>query len=396
METLHPNLRLFGHLKLLEVYEFYDVPVLVSCRTLTGSIYLAVAVKDSAEAEDWLYVALSHERFVQVRSGRIDLRSAFTSPENGVAFLATVPRDTAVEATVKALEPHSISDELLPAEGEFLNLSTDTLPALDSEEELAARARRNVLRFRLKLPEYARSEAPARALGLFLAGMQETVNSIAQSLQSALGRRGTVTRAVLGFSELAVLGVGGGSFEILVGSVEPPPMFDEVTEATEALEHFVELLAVAGNADQLQERLMDHPRIAGNLLGMLKAVDKRVELLQVKWASPLPGRTSAASLSGVAIKAAIAVIEHRTLNKKDDFWRHGRLVGASIENKSFQFWALGGEHYEGKVADAAMAAIDGATLGQTYQAHIFQVTTLKPASGETEDEFTLLALQPDA
>ena len=125
--SFHSNLRLFGTLELLEVYEFYDAPVLVSCRTLVGTIYLAVSVKESADSEDWLYVALSRERFLQVRSGGIDLRSAFTSPEDEATYLVTIPHNENVEATVKVLTP-PISEALLPAAQEFLRLDTATLP----------------------------------------------------------------------------------------------------------------------------------------------------------------------------------------------------------------------------------------------------------------------------
>jgi hypothetical protein len=360
---------------------------------------LAVAVNEQPDSEDWLYVAMSRDRFLQVRSGRIDLRSAFASPEDEVTFLVTIPHDDRVEATVKPLTP-PIPETLLPSAEEFLRLDTDTLPPLESEEEVAIRTRRNVLRLKMKLPEYARSEAPARALGLFLSGMQETVNSIALSLRGSIARKGSFTREVLSFSELAVLGMGGSSFEILVGSTEPPPMFDEVdTEATEAIEYFVKLLSASSNADQLQEFLVEQqPRVAGNLLTTLRAVEKRVELLHVKWSSPFRGRTGEARMSGVAIKAAIAVIEHKTPEKKRSFWKVGRLTGASIERKVFEFASLEeeGEHFEGRVSDQAMEAIDGAVLGKTYRAHILSVVALKPATAEEVKEFTLLALDSPA
>ena len=208
----------------------------------------------------------------------------------------------------------------------------------------------------MKLPEYARSEAPARPLGLFLSGMQETVNAIALSLRGSMARKGSFTREVLSFSELAVLGVGGGSFEVIVGSTESAPMFDEVdTEATEALEHFVQLLAATNSPDKLQALLSEQPRVAGSFLVMLRAIEKRIELLSVKWASPFPGRTSEAKMSGVAIKAAIAVIEHKAPEKETHFWRLGRLVGASIERRIFEFKSTEreDEHFEGKVSAEA-------------------------------------------
>ncbi len=268
-------------------------------------------------------------------------------------------------------------------------------PPLESEKDIATRTRRNVFRFKLTLPEYARSEAPIHPLGLFLSGIQSTISSIAQNLRSTLGRRGVIPRKVLSFSELALLAVGGGSFEILVGSTESPPLFDELeAEATDAFEYLVNLLAAANNADKLQALLNEQPRIAGNLLAMLRAIEKHVDSLQVSWASPRPGRGGEAKMSGTSIAAAIAVIERKAPEKKIYFWSFGRLIGASIERKVFEFWSLEreGERYEGKVALEAMAAIDGAVLGQTYRAYMQHVITLRPTTGQEIEEFTLLAL----
>ncbi len=125
--TFPPNLRLFGDLKVIEIYEFYDAPVLLSYRAGSGTIYLAVAVGETPTSEEWLYVALSPERFSHVRSGGLDLRSAFNEPENHVTFLVSVPHDENIEASLNPLLP-PLPDNLLPAQGEFLRLETATLP----------------------------------------------------------------------------------------------------------------------------------------------------------------------------------------------------------------------------------------------------------------------------
>ena len=131
----HPNLRLFGQLELLEVYDFYDAPVLVSCRTPTGAIYLAVAVRGSEHSEEWLYVSLSQERFADVRSGVIDLHIAFSQPEDGVTFLVDIPHDPSADALVKPLTPDQLDDDILPSRGELLRPPTETNIEYDAAAE---------------------------------------------------------------------------------------------------------------------------------------------------------------------------------------------------------------------------------------------------------------------
>lgn len=137
--AFHPNLRLFGQLDLLEVYDFYDAPVLVSCRTPTGAIYLAVAVGGSEHSEEWLYVSVSQERFANVRSGAIDLHTAFSQPEDGVTFLVDIPHNESADALVKPLTPDQLDDGILPARGEFL-----PLPAAANVEHKAATEKREI------------------------------------------------------------------------------------------------------------------------------------------------------------------------------------------------------------------------------------------------------------
>ena len=254
----HPNLRLFGRLELLEVYDFHDTPLFVACRNPSGSLYFAVAVNEPEGADGWLYVSVSQERFTHVRSGAIDLHTAFSQPENEVVYLVTVPAEEAGEAVVKVLAPNLLTDDLLPARGEVLRLPTETLPQLETAEELARRTLRDIVGFKLKLPAFLRSEAPAKLLGSFLAGVQEdTVNAIAQVRRGEQARRGTFARQMLALNELAVMRAGGGSFAIVLASSAPPTLFaDQVaTEASNTLEEFLGLLSVSGAVRTITEAL---------------------------------------------------------------------------------------------------------------------------------------------
>jgi hypothetical protein len=392
----HPNLRLLGRLELLEVYDFHDTPLFVSCRTPSGSLYFAVAVSGPKNSDSWLYVSVSQERFTHVRSGAIDLYTAFSQPENNVALLVDVPADESVDASVTPLRAGEINDDILPAKGEFLRLPTETLPQLETAAELARRTLRDIVGFKLKLPDFARSEAPAKLLGSFLAGVQDTINAIAQARRGEPARRGTFARSMLALNEMAVMRAGGGSFAIVLGSTVQPTLFvDQIaSDASNALEDFVSLLSVSGHAEELQQRLAKQPRVAGHLLGMLRSIDQKIDSLSVEWASPQPGRGAGTSLSAVTVDAAIAVIEHKAPSAEREFWVVCRLVGADIEKKTFQVWSLemDDHHYSGRISDEALETVNGAVIGDTYRAFILQIEKLKPATGDVLEETILVQL----
>lgn len=145
MAAFHPNLRMFGQLELLEVYDFQDTPLFVSCRNPSGSLYFAVAIHGPEGSDAWLYVQVSCERFMNVRSGAMDLHTAFSQPESGFTFLVVVPEDEAIEASVQPMTPNELDDNILPTRGEFLRLPAETLPNQETAEALSRRTLRDIV-----------------------------------------------------------------------------------------------------------------------------------------------------------------------------------------------------------------------------------------------------------
>ena len=52
-----------GQLQIFEIYEFYNMPVLFACKNQADTIYLSVWIDETAEANSWLYVSVSPQRF---------------------------------------------------------------------------------------------------------------------------------------------------------------------------------------------------------------------------------------------------------------------------------------------------------------------------------------------
>ena len=128
-----PNL---GIHKVVENYVYDDYPVLFSCRDFAGHLYL-MTVGENDQHKTWLRVGISNERFNLIRSGGIDLRNAFTDPENGYLFRIRVSHDNPTQSSPEVIHPGEISEDMLPFPGERLGLKTEILPVLSSLEELA-------------------------------------------------------------------------------------------------------------------------------------------------------------------------------------------------------------------------------------------------------------------
>ena len=160
------RLKQFGKLDIVEVYEFYDKPLLFSCKSATEQIYLAVLVDEDIEAEKWFYAPMSKTRFEHVRSGAIDLHDAFAEAENEIIYEVVIPYDLTGGVSFNAVPSNTLSVNDLPTKGERLDLRTQTLSESSSPEVLKSRAeqsRREQIALRLNLQNESRTEAPIAA-----------------------------------------------------------------------------------------------------------------------------------------------------------------------------------------------------------------------------------------
>lgn len=130
--SLLPQLTHLGKLEIIEVYEYYDVPCLFACRNASGQIFLAVWATQTAEFGLWLYVPMSQRRFESVRSGKIELRDAFLTSEDGFVYKVIIFCDGSPD-TVETVFCENISDDWLPMAGEFLDFGSQPIPILTEQ-----------------------------------------------------------------------------------------------------------------------------------------------------------------------------------------------------------------------------------------------------------------------
>lgn len=118
------NIPGLGKLEIVEVYIYYDQPVLFSCKNAAGHLYLVLAADENDQYETWLYAAVSVERLNHIRSGAIDLHDAFADTEDGFLLQVIAPYDDQIPFRPEPIQSNRISEEMLPIPGERLNLKT--------------------------------------------------------------------------------------------------------------------------------------------------------------------------------------------------------------------------------------------------------------------------------
>lgn len=131
------NIPELGKLEIVEIYEYYDQPVLYSCKNASGHFYLVVAAAKDDQFLTWLCVAVSIERLNLIRSRKIDLHDAFADSENSHAIQVKVPYEEHASVQTDFIQSNQIPEDMLPIPGECLDLEVNTLPVLSDTKKIA-------------------------------------------------------------------------------------------------------------------------------------------------------------------------------------------------------------------------------------------------------------------
>ena len=385
-----------GAHKIIESYVAYDDPTLFSCQDYASHLYL-VTVGENDIYKTWLRVGISDERFNLIRSGGIELRSAFTDAGYGTLFLIRMPHDDPTEPAPEIIRSNQIPEDVLPLPGERLVLKTDTLPALRNPEELALSTNREILNLTLNFPGVFRTEAPINSLGKILTGLQRVINRIGTTFyKTGSERKSEYIKKQMGIS---LLEVGAGSFDIQLASTELVDLFKS-SDLGNAFDEFIKLFQAGSKQDQLKP-LMEQfgPKVAKDYTDFLKPLSASVVDTKFTWISPHPDRGGTAQLSQTQMIKAIDILEKIQEETLETIKIHGTLVGISLRSKSFEIETSDDNLYEkdffkGKITDEAIetGTVKNATVSQSYIAEIQGFAEIGETKDETIIKFRLLSL----
>lgn len=118
MSSFLPLNTLLGRLKIVEVLDWYDGPRLFIAENASGNRYIAFWADEQDDESLWLYSSVSESRIASLVSGKFDLRSTYTNPEDGVIFLVRLSSQT--QSSVEVLVPDQLEQDLFPPYEDFL------------------------------------------------------------------------------------------------------------------------------------------------------------------------------------------------------------------------------------------------------------------------------------
>ncbi|MFJ9742545.1 DUF6575 domain-containing protein [Streptomyces sp. NPDC101166] len=395
-----PRDTILGELKMQESYVYYDGPRVFSCTSLTDQTFLAAWAEEGDEGDEWLYVPVSQARLDMVRSGGIPLRTAIESSE-GFIFQVSLPHDVGRDDTAKPIRAGDIPEEWLPEPDFALDISTHTLPLAESEEVIESKAKqesRTRLRLCVSLPQFARSEAPARGIGGLLLTTQSVYDNVGYSLtEENPSPRGRIPSEVAAQTAISVVGAAASSFVLEMASNELDDLLGDSLFA-QTTSKVLELLDLTLEYSELSAKLAEiKPRAAKSFRSMVEKLAETggdVTLAAAGTRLPYTARKLPAGKLDEFAKTLKRLVPE---DQVEEVRRRMRLYKIDTERRTFGFRDESMDpvvDYEGAIDDAAWPQASHATVQENYDVLILGTTVIDETVGERKTTYRLMQVSP--
>lgn len=394
--NLLPSGTALGKLELDEVFLDYEGPKLFLARNATGQRYFVVAVDEDDQHLVYLYLALSAERYLAVRSGLLTLRTALAEPEGDV-FVVRSNYGAQVH-DVQGIAPEQIPDAWLPDADAVLELPTHTQVAFDPTKltERAGVEQRSLVALRLDRPDLVRTEYPLSDLKDLLRDVQETVFAIAAEIEGRTTTAGMIPTRITRESELSLVDLQAASFVVVLAPTLGGQMV-EYSMAGDASDQLVSLIACASDDAALRAAVSRlHPRAFSKFRSLLTDVADTTASLNIYLAKP-NGELRETVMSAQQANRGLAIMSEVSTDEAVVTVERAILIGANVRTRAFELRdEASDEKYAGKVARDALRQIEGLQIGEPlrYTARITVITTYPSTQSEAKTVHRLEAIRP--
>lgn len=98
-------------LNIIEVYAYYDTPLLYAAKNVNGRIYLCLNVRDDDYGQEWIYSYMSEDMFQSVHNGHTSFYSAIRGVDEGRVIYRCMNKK---EQSFEYRSIRDIPDSMLP------------------------------------------------------------------------------------------------------------------------------------------------------------------------------------------------------------------------------------------------------------------------------------------
>ncbi len=386
------NIPELGELEILEVYDYFNVPILFSCRNSVSHLYIVIFADHSPEYETWLYVEVSLMRLNLIRSGKVNLHDAFSKPEMGRLLKAMIPHGNSAEFNSEYVTPDQLHSDVFPPVNEYLNLGDTPLFSETNLVEIAKSSGREIVGLKFSSIEEYSSEAPILPLGKILTRLQNVINTI----RMVRSKSKQINKEIRNSMQLSILAIQPGSFDIKLAFKKEnmSPIKDIPSIQRDTISEFLNLLRSKDSESDLKDILKRlQSRVAEEYKRLLTSLSESGADTTFSWASPKSDEQETVSLSKNEIPELIGILRTFQEEQETPLTVTGELIGISLSSKKFEI-KTENKTYKGFILKDADNSIKKATVSRRYKGQIKKILNKSEATDEVvKTEYLLLKLE---
>ncbi|GMA15879.1 hypothetical protein E5F05_06845 [Deinococcus metallilatus] len=178
---------------MIEVYDYFDRPLLFSIRNATGSLFVISFATARGDEEKWMVVEISPSRLVSFHAGQLNVRGVFEFPENGQILLLRVPKSDGDMIVESMSSDNETIREFLAHPEVYINLDSETIEeANERVRSSLGSSARPFANLRLERQGGGRSTIDSRIMGSILIHWQDTVSNIGMNIAGMDNEKGRI------------------------------------------------------------------------------------------------------------------------------------------------------------------------------------------------------------
>ena len=371
-----------GELAFRTIYGFYDEPLLFSCISLTGSLYLML--RQPSDDPVWLGIEISDNRLALLESNKMETYTAFREPENGFLYRVTGDQDY---FECEVLYPDSITNDMLPFPGEYLDYHGEIAFNREEIDVVAKKEKCTVVELSFEQDDGHSKEISCAALSEALNNIQMLVYSLAYKEEKTYGQ---FPKSIREQHELKVTDTFAASFGIqLKSSIYEDEQ--KQREAEDVLGRLNDLFGGSVFSDELKNTLGNESnRTIVYFNKLLRGLKKNNLGFGFTAASPAKAYNTK-HLTTYQVGEVLQRITNDIEEIKEEETYEGELKGIDVERKKFTFILSNmGENIKisGRISDDIVKT--SFTVPSKTRVRVETTTKFDKLTGEEKYSFLLL------
>lgn len=377
-------------LEIIEIYRYYDRPVLFACHDSSGQIYLALwsDEDEDAQTETWIFTPVHEGVWQATRDGALELKVAFHSGVANRAYLVSVNWETKT-SEFEEVPSSELMPERLPNAGRRLELKLEKRSL-----ELENYARENQVTaadLDLKPANPTTHDIPARLVGGVLQSFQGLLEALLHASMTDAPSRGRIPKDIMEMAKMSVHAFNPGSFSMRLSTTSQ----DLYSEADKILEQLAAIIKAGDDERKLKEySSVITRRFSARYSLFLQKLAAGNSNLQMKWVTPEGNRGDAGITVARAASAIRIIREIQEAEENNIDLEEVELIGFNASTKRFEIKDVETETRYSGIAGKEFKHDAQYTINAKYEAELIELIEINEVTYEEKTTYQLRSLKP--